>query len=176
MCGGEGSLATRLSVLCRGWAQLPGHPSHGSRPVPCGGGCQSPVSLRTPGLRLAHPPPSYPREANRRGAGSWWWRMRRYSGQAGRWRMIQAGLACLGSPPRAPGRVGGNSSPSKPVAGRPRLRQTSNICLEPSLFQPSPLFTRIIFIKGIDTYGEEVEQRARDCREKQGRASFQSSC
>ena len=40
---------------------------------------------------------------------------------------------CLGSPPGAPGWVGGDSSPSKPVAGRPRLRQTSNICLEPSL-------------------------------------------
>jgi len=102
-------------------------PPHGGRPVPCGGQCQSPVSLRSPGPRLACPPPLYPREAeaNRRGADSWWWRMRCYSGQVA-WQ-------CLGSPPGAPGWVGGDSSPSKPVAGRPRLRQTSNICLEPSL-------------------------------------------
>lgn len=110
-----------------GWARLSGHPPHGGRPVPCGGQCQSPVSLRSPGPRLACPPPLYPREAeaNRRGADSWWWRMRCYSGQVA-WQ-------CLGSPPGAPGWVGGDSSPSKPVAGRPRLRQTSNICLEPSL-------------------------------------------
>ena len=107
---------------------------------PVVGGYQSLVSLCTPGLRLAHPrPPPRPRrrtpgrlrqteEEQTAGGGGCGVILAGVEG-----RTTQAGLVCLGSPPGALGRVGGDSSSSKPVAGRPRLRQTSNICLEPSL-------------------------------------------
>ena len=140
-CGGEGSLATCLSMLCWGalrsrWVgpalrtPLPQRPPSALRWAGV-----SPWSVSAPQGRGSHIcPPSYPREAeaNRRGADGWWWRVRHYSGRR-EGRTTQAGLARLGSPPAALGRVGCDSSSSKPVAGRPRLRQTSNICLEPSL-------------------------------------------
>lgn len=127
-----------LGALCgnAGWARLSGHPSHSGRPAPCGGRVSVPGQSQHPRAEEAPHicPPSYPREAeaNRRGAGGWWWRVRHYSGRR-EGRTTQAGLARLGVTPAALGRVGSDSSSSKPVAGRPRLRQTSNICLEPSL-------------------------------------------
>ena len=77
VCDGDGSPATCFSVLCWGapWSRWVGPalgtPPTVTAPCPVVGGCQSLVSLRTPGPELASPPPWYPREAeaNRRGCG-----------------------------------------------------------------------------------------------------------